>query len=133
MDHEQSGQTLLIVDDEAGVIHAFCEALEDCGHRVLTTTNPHQALEILSSSQPLDLIVIDLFMPAMDGATLLKKCRQVRPGLKAILTSGIASETELRRWRARGEVIVPKPWRDAELRNAVTRVISGRRSATLVR
>ena len=117
-------QTLLIVDDEDGVIHAIHQTLEASGYRVLATTDPHQALAMLRAGEVVDLMIIDLFMPAMDGGTLLKECRRIRPGLRALLASGLASPGELRRWRGRGEVVVPKPWRDEEFRSAVQRALS---------
>ena len=117
-------RTLIIVDDEDGVIHAIRETLKDSGYRLLSTTNPQRVLEILGAGEAVDLIIIDLFMPAMDGATLLKECRQMRDDVKVVLITGLASEAELRRWRARGEVIVGKPWRDVDLTNAVKRSLS---------
>lgn len=117
-------QTVLIVDDEEGVIHAIHQTLEASGYRVLTTTDPHRALAMLRAGEIVDLMIIDLFMPAMDGGTLLKECRRVRPDLRALLSSGLASDAELRRWRGRGEVVVAKPWRDDEFRNAVQRALS---------
>jgi CheY-like chemotaxis protein len=77
-------------------------------------------------------MIIDLFMPVMDGGTLLKECRRIRPGLPVLLSSGIASDAELRRWRGRGEVVVPKPWREAEFRDAVQRALSRGSPAALL-
>jgi CheY-like chemotaxis protein len=117
-------QTLLVVDDEDGVIHAIHQTLEASEYRVLATTDPHRALAMLRAGEVVDLMIIDLFMPAMGGGTLLKECRQIRPDLRVLLSSGLASDGELRRWRRRGEVVVPKPWRDEEFRDAVQRALS---------
>jgi CheY-like chemotaxis protein len=125
-------RTLLIVDDEDGVIYAIRQTLESCGYRVLATTDPQRALEMLRSGEIVDLMIIDLFMPVMDGGTLLKECRRIRPGLPVLLSSGIASDAELRRWRGRGEVVVPKPWREAEFRDAVQRALSRGSPAALL-
>jgi len=114
--------TVLIVDDEDGVIWSIRQTLENCGHQLVATTSPHDALRIVRTST-VDLLITDLFMPAMDGATLLKRSRQIRPELKVILTTGIASQGELRRWRARREVIISKPWLDKELLDAVAKAL----------
>jgi CheY-like chemotaxis protein len=119
-------RTLLIVDDEDAVVDAIREALGDLQYRVITTTDPAQALKILESDHPVDLLITDLFMPAMDGATLLKKGRQIRPGLSAVLTTGAASGDQIRRWKARGELIVIKPWLDGEFPAAVEKALKRR-------
>jgi len=125
-------RTLLVVDDEDGVIYAIHQTLQACGYRVLATTSPHCALEMLRAGERVDLMIIDLFMPAMDGATLLKECRQIRPGLRVLLSSGVASDAELRRWRGRGEAVVAKPWRETEFRDAVLKALSRGSPATLM-
>ncbi len=66
-------RTLLIVDDEDAVVYAIREALGDAKYRVITTTDPAQALQILETDDSVDLLITDLFMPAMDGGTLLKR------------------------------------------------------------
>src|SRR4051812_36282572 len=96
-------RTILVVDDEEFVIEAVRETLLDCPFRLIATTDPHHALTILQGSEPVDLLVTDLFMPSMDGARLLKEGRRFRPALKAILLTGAASHDEHRRWSRRGE------------------------------
>jgi two-component system cell cycle sensor histidine kinase/response regulator CckA len=115
--------TVLVVDDEDGVLHAIRHTLENLDYRIVATTDAHYALQILENDSSIDLLITDLFMPAMDGATLLDRSRRIRPNLRVVLTSGIASEQQLRRWRARGEVIVPKPWFDEELVDAVRKAL----------
>src|SRR6185295_10224547 len=99
-------RTVLVVDDEGGVIEAIRQSLEQKGleenscngqsleefnFRVFTTTNPRHALQILKSLGRVDVLIVDLFMPVMDGATLLRKSRQIQPDLRAVLTTGAAS------------------------------------------
>lgn len=118
--------TLLVVDDEDGVLHAIRHTLKDLDYRIVATTDAHYALQVLESDSSIDLLITDLFMPAMDGATLLDRSRRIRPNLRVVLTSGVASEQQLRRWRARGEVIVPKPWFAEELVDAVRKALMRR-------
>ena len=129
----ESGLTILVVDDEDGVIQAVCETLRDSGHRLITTTNPHQALEILGSNAPVHLLITDLFMPTMSGARLLRESRRIRPGLRAVILTGVASPEEFDRRRRRGESVVLKPWTQEEFTTAVAREIGGsaRRAAGL--
>jgi len=112
-------QTVLVVDDERAVLSAIEQALEGFTCRLITTTDPHQALRILAAEEAIDLLITDIFMPFMDGETLLRRSRRLRPGLKAILTTGAASDQKLRQWRARREVIISKPWLDEDFLTAV--------------
>lgn len=121
--------TLLVVDDERAVVDAMREALEPFPYRVLATTDPHHALDLLKSDPSIDLLIADLYMPAMDGVTLLEKGRDVRPDLKIILTTGLASENEFRRWRRKREVIILKPWMEGEFIGAVEKLLESRTPA----
>ena len=118
-----SNSTLLVVDDEPGVVDAIREALHETDYRVFSTTNPRHALEILGADTPIDLLITDIFMPSMDGPTLLEKARRVKPELGALFTTGLASDQQLRKWRSRGQPIVAKPWTDRQLRDAVDRAL----------
>ena len=115
--------TVLVVDDEDGVLHAIRHTLKHLDCRIVATTDAHHALQIIENDGSIDLLITDLFMPAMDGATLLDKSRRIRPNLRVVLTTGAASEQQLRRWRARGELIVSKPWLDDELVDAVRKAL----------
>lgn len=119
--------TLLLVDDEDLVIGAIREALPDSTYKVVSTTDPHRALDLLKSDGRIDLLITDLYMPAMDGATLLARGRELRPDLKILLTTGLASDQEIRRWRKKGEVIVAKPWLEEEFLSAVQMALAVRR------
>ena len=62
-------QTILIVDDEFGVVDVLVRALEDEGYRVVVAANGKHALERLLENK-VDLVIADFMMPIMDGATL---------------------------------------------------------------
>ena len=116
----QHVSTLLVVDDEPGVVDAVCETLYgDPAYRILSTTDPFRALEILKGKDRVDLLITDLFMPEMDGPSLLTAGRSTRPDLLAVFTTGMASDHQLRQWRSQGQPIVAKPWTERELRDAI--------------
>jgi len=113
-------KTILVVDDENDVIQAIRGALQDRWH-IITTTSPHQALSILKEPTHIDLLITDLFMPEMDGAKLLTESRRIRPGLRAVLLTGLASDEEYRKWRRRGETVIWKPWLEEDFVRIVAR------------
>ena len=63
--------TVLVVDDEFGIVELFEAILQDEGYRVLTAVNGKLALEILAYERP-DLIFLDFMMPVMDGPSVLR-------------------------------------------------------------
>lgn len=68
-------QTILIVDDEFGVVEVLLRALEDEGFRVIAAANGKHALELFAH-EPIDLVIADFMMPLMDGASLGKRLQE---------------------------------------------------------
>jgi CheY-like chemotaxis protein len=62
-------QTILVVDDEYGVVDVLLAALEDEGYRVVVAANGKRGLAQLTEHKP-DLIITDFMMPILDGAAL---------------------------------------------------------------
>ena len=83
-------KSILCVDDNEQLLSVRKFLLETRGYRVLTANTSRQALEILQASIPgtLDLILSDLIMPQMDGNELVRRAKQLHPGLPAMIVSG---------------------------------------------
>ncbi|PYV26711.1 MAG: transcriptional regulator [Acidobacteria bacterium] len=88
-----TGTKVLVVDDEANERHGLAELLQAWGHEVETAPDGQQALEKISSFNPV-LVVSDLRMPVMGGMDLLKQVRETRPGINFIMLTGHASIDE---------------------------------------
>ena len=86
-----SGFTVLLVDDNADYLQATRLLLEREGHRVLTATNGPEALALLPR-QPVDLLLLDYFMPGMTGEHVVAELRKFDPFIQVILQTGYASE-----------------------------------------
>jgi two-component system response regulator CpxR len=83
-------KTILCVDDNEQVLSVRTFLLETRGYRIVTATTAQEALEVLERSLPgsLDLILCDLLMPQMDGNELVRRAKQLHPGLPAMIVSG---------------------------------------------
>jgi DNA-binding response OmpR family regulator len=79
--------TILLIDDEDSVRMVYQIALERAGYRVLTAENGKHGLRLLEH-QEVDLILVDIFMPEMDGLELIPLLRKMRPANKIIAISG---------------------------------------------
>ena len=83
-------KTILCVDDNEQVLSVRCFLLETRGYRIIAAQTPQEALEVLERSAPgtLDLVLCDLLMPQMDGNELVRRAKQLHPGLPAMIVSG---------------------------------------------
>jgi CheY-like chemotaxis protein len=83
--------TVLVVDDEETVRRTVTRALERIGCRVLSAEDGSLALEkVRRATKPIDLVLLDLTMPVMDGVQTLRELRRLRPELSVMLMSGFA-------------------------------------------
>jgi PAS domain S-box-containing protein len=83
---------LLLVDDDEVVRETLTQQMADAGYAVHAVASAAAALAWLDEDEPLDLIVSDLSMPGMDGATMIREALRRRPAVKAILVTGFATE-----------------------------------------
>ncbi|MBI2877433.1 MAG: diguanylate cyclase [Candidatus Tectomicrobia bacterium] len=86
-----SGYTILLVDDNQEYLEVTQRLLEREGHRVLGVTNGPEALALLRG-QPVDLLLLDYYMPGMTGEEVVVQLRQFNPYVQVILQTGYASE-----------------------------------------
>lgn len=78
------GKKILIVDDQYGIRVLLNEVLEKEGYEVFQAPNGSTALEIVKQ-QKLDLVLLDMKIPGMDGLEILRNIRTVEPDLKVIM------------------------------------------------
>ncbi len=83
--------TILVVDDEDIIRESFEEIFNKKGYQVIKACNGVHALELLEHST-VDLAIVDLKMPKMNGMTLLKKLKESYTDLPVILMTGYGSE-----------------------------------------
>jgi len=83
-------KTILCVEDNEQVLSVRKFLLETRGYRVLAIGSAAEALEYLQGAAQgsVDLLMADLIMPSMDGNELIRKAKQVHPGLPTLLVSG---------------------------------------------
>jgi PAS domain S-box-containing protein len=111
------GSTVLIVDDEPALLLLAANVLERAGLRTLRAADGAEALATLADrGSAIDLLLLDLTMPGMNGATVLRRARQLRPELPVVLTSGYA-ESDIRREFATEDLdgFVQKPFLPSNL------------------
>jgi len=111
-----NAETVLFVDDEPMILRSIERLFLDSPHRILTTDDVDEALEIVGR-EPVAVVVSDQRMPKMQGIELLEKIKAVSPDTIKILLTGYADlQTAIRAINS-GEVyrFIQKPWDDSGL------------------
>ena len=82
-------ETILLVDDETLILGVGRAMLEKLGYRVETAGSGDEALRMLETKR-VDLVILDLIMPGMDGGRTFDHIRQIDPTMRVLLSSGYA-------------------------------------------
>jgi len=80
-------KTILVVDDEDDVRESVREVLRDEGYRVVDTADGTRVLELIRQERP-ELVLLDIWMPQVDGIGLLKEIKTQEPELNVVMVSG---------------------------------------------
>jgi two-component system, response regulator, stage 0 sporulation protein F len=77
---------ILVADDEMSIRLLYSEELREEGYEVFTASNGREALEVVQK-EPLDLIILDIKMPEMNGIEVLRRIKEQHPNLPVLLSS----------------------------------------------
>ena len=122
----EARETILIVEDDERVRQLTITRLKLIGYQVLEASDGPKALDLLTKGHPVDLVFTDLVMPGgMSGREVAARARQLRPGIKVLLTSGYAEELvhgdSLERERLK---VLRKPYHQADLVTALREILA---------
>jgi two-component system nitrogen regulation response regulator NtrX len=101
--------SVLVVDDEPSILRSLHGVLADEGYDVLTAPNGYEALKIIEEESP-DLVLLDIWMPGMDGIETLKEIKKNNPFLQVVIISGHGTiETAVRATKLGAYDFIEKP------------------------
>jgi DNA-binding NtrC family response regulator len=121
---DQTNATILVVDDDEGVRENLAELFELVGYSILTAGSAPEAIQKLTS-QEVDLLLTDYWMPGPNGVELIEAARKVKPRLKAILMTAFGdSFMEIESVRRGAIGYVNKPFEADEITNLVGRILA---------
>ena len=119
--------TILLVEDEEAVRSFAARALRMRGYNVLEAAGGEEALEIVQqrTRRTIHLLITDVVMPNMDGPTLVRAVKRIRPDMAMIFMSGYAEEAFRRNdEKAEDMHFLPKPFGLKQLAAKVKEVLA---------
>jgi CheY-like chemotaxis protein len=82
-------ETILLVDDEAGVLAVSRDMLETLGYRVYATGSGQEAVAVyMEKGDEIDLVILDMIMPGISGGETFNRLRLLNPEVRVLLSSG---------------------------------------------
>jgi two-component system, cell cycle sensor histidine kinase and response regulator CckA len=105
-------ETILIADDHEGLRESADEMLQALGYRTIVARNGMEAVELFKVHRfQIDLVVIDVVMPQLNGPDAYSKMLELRPDIKVIFTTGYTSEAaSLMSLLEKGAAVLQKPY-----------------------
>jgi CheY-like chemotaxis protein len=89
-------ERILLVEDDPTVLALTLDVLTTLGYQVQTATQASEALELIQAGLEIDLLFTDVVMPGgVSGVALARTARELRPGLRVLLTSGFVGERQV--------------------------------------
>ncbi|WP_224249319.1 response regulator [Hyalangium gracile] len=125
---EGGTETILVVEDDAGVRTTVVEMLLELGYRVLKASDGQSALAILQSGLPIDLLFTDVVMPGPVRSTeVARQARALLPDIEVLFTSGYTEDVIVHGGRLdSGVSLLSKPYRREELARKVRAMLRQR-------
>ena len=122
----ESGQTVLVVDDQPTVRMLMAEVLQELGYTTIEAAEGATALQILQSGARIDLLITDIGLPGgMNGRQLAESAREYRPSLEILFVTGYAEQAAIGKTHmARGMHVLTKPFSMEALASRVKTIIT---------
>jgi len=120
-------ETVLVVDDEEMILAVSRDLLTELGYRVLTAINGDHALQQFAEQDGgVDLVILDMILPDMDGSAIFDRLRQYAPQVRVLLASGYSVDKRARAILDRGcNGFIQKPYDLDTLSRKVREILDG--------
>jgi DNA-binding NtrC family response regulator len=121
---------ILVVDDEPKMTSLICGTLEDAGHRVTTTTDPAEALNLINQ-HAYDIVITDLSMPGISGMEIMQTALSKGGSEVIMMTAYGTAETAVKALKAGAADYLLKPFSFDELEHLVARLAQKQKLTSL--
>ena len=123
------GEYLLLIEDEPEVADLASEMLADEGYKVIIAHDGFDALKIYQAfGKNIGLVILDFFLPVMDGDAVFDELRLLNPDINVVLSSGFAEQSKIAAMLAQGlRGFIPKPYSRQKLLDQVRSTLDAAR------
>jgi CheY-like chemotaxis protein len=116
-------KTILVVDDEFGILEVLEAILSDAGFKVISAMNGQEAMALLQEEVP-DLVIVDFMMPLLDGAGVIKAMRaDGRLGRVPVLLASALPEQTISQRCTGYDAFLRKPYKTEKLMEEISRLL----------
>ena len=117
--------SILLVDDEPIILGVASEMLKMLGYTVYQAGSGQEAVSIyLQKNHIIDLVILDMILPGISGAQVLKMIQEVNPNVRVILSSGYSMQGEVQKVMESGcQGFIQKPYKFDDLSDIVHRTM----------
>ena len=114
---------VLVVDDDGAFLRTTGRLLREFGYKVVTAGDGRSALDLYAQDRSIELVVLDLLMPEMDGEEVMRLLRERDPAVKILLISGRMEEQAVKPLLDGARGFLAKPCGAVNLRRAIEAAI----------
>jgi CheY-like chemotaxis protein len=123
---EGGHETILVVEDDKLVRDYVLAQLHSLGYVTLDAANATEALALVDTGRPFDLLFTDVIMPGMNGRQLADEIAKTRPGLRVLFTSGYTENAIIHHGRLdEGVLLLAKPYRKSDMAIMIRKALAG--------
>jgi CheY-like chemotaxis protein len=124
---QQGSETILLVDDEEMIRDVASELLKNLGYQVVVAASGAEAVETITRrGDTINLVILDMIMPDMDGGTTFDRIRAIMPKMPVLLSSGYSQNGQAIDIMQKGcNGFIQKPYTLANLSQKIRRILEG--------
>jgi DNA-binding response OmpR family regulator len=95
---------ILVVDDDSHILQLYKEELEDEGYEVLIAGTGKEAMALFNEAEP-DLVTLDILMPDIDGISLLRRMKEIKPRMPIIMSTAYDYRDDFAVWASEAYLV----------------------------
>jgi len=116
---------ILVVDDDLDVLKTTALLLERQGYKTITALDGAKAVAVYEQNKDLiDVVLLDLMMPVMDGGEAIEALRRINSNVKIIVLSGFTNQERYKKAIEKAQAYLTKPYTMHEMQTTIQNVLA---------